>query len=437
MFSYYLWLGFRSLRRHPWLTGLMILILSVGVAASMSTLTILHVMSADPIPSKSQRLFIPVLDNGPAEDYTPGEKPREKQLSYQDVNNLLHSPIGQRRVGLYGIDAVIEMPRRDLGVLEINGMAASRDFFGMLDVPFLFGGSWSEQDDSSGRDVVVLSRAIAEKMFGKTNPVGSQVTMWGRSYQVSGVMDSWRSEPKFYRYNGRGSAFNAEEQFIVPFYSAMRNETPHAGNMSCTGKRDPGWQALLRSECLWLTFWFEVRDAAERKQVQTYLDGYVSEQQKMGRFPRHAANSLFNVPEWLVEVKLVGDDDKLSAWLAAGFLLLCLVNTIGLLLAKFSSRAAEIGVRRALGASRRDIFFQVFIESGVIGLVGALSGMLLSLLFLKLIALQAGYLRAVAHMDWRMLLLTLLMSVAAALLAGLLPTWRACQISPALQLKSQ
>jgi putative ABC transport system permease protein len=353
------------------------------------------------------------------------------------VNNLLHSPIGQRRVGLYGIDAVIEMPRRDLGVLEINGMAASRDFFGMLDVPFLFGSSWSEQDDKEGRDVVVLSRTIAEKMFGKVNPVGSQVTMWGRSYQVSGVMDNWRSEPKFYRYNGRGAAFNAEEQFIVPFYSAMHNETPHAGNMSCTGKRDPGWQALLRSECLWLTFWFEVSDAAERKQVQAYLDGYVSEQQKIGRFPRHAANSLFNVPEWLVEVKLVGDDDKLSAWLAAGFLLLCLVNTIGLLLAKFSSRAAEIGVRRALGASRRDIFFQVLIESGVIGLVGALSGMLLSLLFLKLIALQAGYLRAVAHMDWRMLLLTLLMSIAAALLAGLLPTWRACQISPALQLKSQ
>jgi putative ABC transport system permease protein len=40
-------------------------------------------------------------------------------------------------------------------------------------------------------------------------------------------------------------------------------------------------------------------------------------------------------------------------------------------------------------------------------------------------------------MDWQMLLLTFVMSVLAALIAGLLPTWRACQVTPAIQLKSQ
>jgi putative ABC transport system permease protein len=43
----------------------------------------------------------------------------------------------------------------------------------------------------------------------------------------------------------------------------------------------------------------------------------------------------------------------------------------------------------------------------------------------------------IAHMDWQMLGLTFVMSVGAALLAGLLPTWRACQVTPAIQLKSQ
>jgi putative ABC transport system permease protein len=60
---------------------------------------------------------------------------------------------------------------------------------------------------------------------------------------------------------------------------------------------------------------------------------------------------------------VVGKDSKLSAWLAFGFLVLCLVNTIGLLLAKFSVRAAEVGVRRALGASRSEIFRQFLIET--------------------------------------------------------------------------
>jgi putative ABC transport system permease protein len=43
----------------------------------------------------------------------------------------------------------------------------------------------------------------------------------------------------------------------------------------------------------------------------------------------------------------------------------------------------------------------------------------------------------VAHMDWVMLTFTFILSVAAAMLAGLLPTWRACQVTPAMQLKSQ
>ena len=57
MFSYYFKLGVRSLRRNPALTALMVLTLAIGVAASVSTLTILHMMSGDPIPEKSDRLF--------------------------------------------------------------------------------------------------------------------------------------------------------------------------------------------------------------------------------------------------------------------------------------------------------------------------------------------------------------------------------------------
>jgi putative ABC transport system permease protein len=141
--------------------------------------------------------------------------------------------------------------------------------------------------------------------------------------------------------------------------------------------------------------------------------------------------------EWLDFLKVVGNDSRLSAWLAFGFLVLCLVNTIGLLLAKFSVRAPEVGIRRALGASRKEIFQQFLVESAVVGLVGGVLGLLLAFGALALIALQSKELTIVAHMDWLMLMLTFAMSVTAAILAGLLPTWRACQVTPALQLKSQ
>ncbi|MCX7218770.1 MAG: FtsX-like permease family protein [Burkholderiales bacterium] len=228
-----------------------------------------------------------------------------------------------------------------------------------------------------------------------------------------------------------------EEEFLIPFATAIRHQTTHSGGMSCSSKREPGWQALLDSECTWFHFWFEMKSATQRSELQSYIDSYVNEQRKFGRFLRKAKNQLFDVRGWLNEMKIIGDDSKLSAWLAFGFLLLCLVNTIGLLLAKFSVRASEVGVRRALGASRGQVFLQFFIESAVIGLIGGLLGVLFAIGALLLIAMQSKQLAVVAHMDWTMLGLTFLMSISAAILAGLLPTWRACKVTPAIQLKSQ
>lgn len=437
MFGYYFLLGIRSLRRNPALTTLMVLTLAIGVAASVSTLTILHVMSGDPIPNKSTRLFAPNIDNGPLKGYMPGERPDDHQLSFKDVMNFLASKQGERRTAIYGIGAVIEPARADLGVVSAEGMAATTDAFAMFEIPFLYGQAWQASDDIRGADVVVLSRKLSEKLFGAVNPLGQRLRMAGAEFQVVGVLDTWTPRPRFYRYNGRSSAFGEVEEFLIPLASAIRHEITHSGGMSCSGQRDPGWQALLDSECTWFHFWFEMKSASQRADLQNYLDSYVSEQGKLGRFQRQAKNHLFDVRQFLQERHVVGDDTKLSAWLAFGFLLLCLVNTIGLLLAKFSVRAPEVGVRRALGASRRQIFVQFLVESGVIGLVGAVAGLLLALGALSLIAMQSKQLSVVAHMDWSMLGLTVILSVLAAILAGLLPIWRACQVTPAIELKSQ
>ena len=437
MLQYYFLLGLRSLRRNPALTALMVLTLAIGVAASVSTLTILHVMSGDPIPHKSARLFSAILDNGPAEGYIAGSEPNDHQMTYKDVSNFLASKQGERRTALYRIGVVIEPARADLGVVPVEGVAATVDFFAMFDLPFLYGQAWRDVDDKNGADVVVLSRKTSEKLFGAVNPVGQRIHMMNGDFQVVGVLDHWVQKPRFYSYIGRNAAFSTEEEFLVPLGSAIRHETPHEGNMSCNSERSPGWQAQLDSECTWLHFWFEMKSSSQRADLQNYIDNYVAEQRKLGRYPRQAKNRLFNVTEWLAQMKIIGDDSKLSAWLAFGFLLLCLVNTIGLLLAKFSVRAAEVGVRRALGASRRQIFMQFLIETSVIGVVGALVGVVLAFGALALIGMQSKHLAVVAHMDWAMLGLTFLLSVSAAMLAGLLPTWRACQVTPAIQLKSQ
>jgi putative ABC transport system permease protein len=436
MFGYYFKLGLRSLRRNRALTALMVLTLAVGVAASVSTLTILHMMSGDPIPEKSTRLLVPQVDNGPLDGWSPGDEPNDVQMSYQDAANLLKSGQGERRTALFGVAGPLEPPRKDLPAFMVSGMAPTRDFFAMFNVPFLHGQAWSEADDARGADVVVLGRAMAEKLFGEADPVGRQVRLMGFPFTVSGVIDTWNPRPRYYKLVG-GDTFGDADDYFIPFSTAIRHESDNNGGMNCTARRDPGYASLLASECTWIQFWFETRATSDRADLQAWLDNYVRDQKKLGRFKRTAPNHLYDVMEWMDVLKIVDNDSKLSVWLAFGFLALCLVNTIGLLLAKFSVRASEIGVRRALGASRREIFRQFLVETSVIGLAGGLLGLGLAFGALALIGMQGKEVAAMAHMDWQMLGLTFVLSVAAALLAGLLPTWRACQVTPAIQLKSQ
>jgi len=123
--------------------------------------------------------------------------------------------------------------------------------------------------------------------------------------------------------------------------------------------------------------------------------------------------------------------------LAFGFLLVCLVNTVGLLLAKCLRRAGEIGVRRALGATRGAIFAQFLVEAGLLGLAGGLLGLGLAWAGLWLVRHGPATYARLAQLDVAMLALTLALALAASLLAGLLPAWQAARVTPARQLKSQ
>lgn len=440
MFRYYLMLGIRSLRRNPALTALMVLTLAVGVAASVSTLTILHVMSGNPIPHKSDRLIVPLLDVAQLRGYVPGEKsPYANQSTYQDVMNYLRSGQGVRRAALFEIGGSIEPARREDPVVNLEGIATTADFFAMFELPFKYGQGWTAADDTREARVAVLSRAQAAKQFGENvDPVGKRFRMWGSDFTVVGVIDKWDPVPRYTNLiNGSGGYFRGDNAIYVPLNTAVAHQQRSNGSTSCSRDSGVGYKGFLESECIWLTMWFELASASDRPALQAWLDNYAREQQRGGRLERKAPNQLFNVMEWMEFLEVVRQDNKLAVWLSFGFLVLCIVNTMGLLLAKFSTRAAEVGVRRALGAGQGAIFRQFLTETAVIGLAGGFLGLVLSIGSLALIRQSTRDLSAVANMDWVMLAATFAIAVVAAIVAGLLPTWRACQVSPALQLKSQ
>lgn len=141
--------------------------------------------------------------------------------------------------------------------------------------------------------------------------------------------------------------------------------------------------------------------------------------------------------DWLGAQKVLPADVRLQTWLAFGFLAVCVVNMVGLLLAKTLRRSGEIGVRRALGATRGDIFKQFVVEAGLLGLVGALLGLMFAQAGLWLVRQSPNDYARLAELDAAMLALTLGLALLASLLAGLLPAWRAALVTPAVQLKVQ
>lgn len=438
MYGYYLSLGFRSLRRNPVLTTLMVLTLSVGVAASMTTLTLLRGMSGDPIPQKSDRLLVPLLDNRPLDNGPATDPEPPDQLTMRDALALWERSEGERQTPIYGVSPPIDSGRADLPPFFSDGLAVGRDFFAMFDVPFVHGQPWSAEDDQRGTQVAVISRSLAERVYGEgVNPVGKEIRASDNVFQVVGVIDTWDPLPKFYRLVG-SNRFDTSEDIYLPIRTAIAREMQVNGNVSCNSTPPaPGFRGLVEGECNWVQFWVELASPSDRGRYADYLDAYVNEQKALNRFEAPVNNRLYNVREWLDVREVVSDDTRTSTWLAFGFLLVCLVNTVGLLLAKFSARPGEIGVRRALGASRGEVFRQYLTEAAVIGLVGAGTGVALTLGALAFIRDFNQGIARLTHLDVPMLAIAVVVSVAAAILAGLLPTWRACQVVPALQLKSQ
>jgi len=438
MFGYYCGLAIRSLKRNVVLTVLMIAAIGVGIGASMTTLTVFRAMGSDPIQGKSEQLFAVQIDNwGPSASGSASGKPDrlQSQLSYIDAMNLMQAHPAKRQSAMYASSLALTPSNPDLHAFRVHVRAPYTDFFAMFEVPFLYGAPWGSADDAAHAEVVVITRALNEKLFQGANSVGKTVNLDGHDYRVVGVIDDWQPIPKFYDLNDE--KFSKGADIYVPFTRAIDRQMGIEGNINCRENSDSGWEGRLHSECVWVQFWAELPNAAAAADYRRFLQNYASQQQASGRFHWPPNTSIKDVREWLAYEDVIPDEFRILVLVSFSFLFVCLLNAMGLMLAKTMGRARDIGVRRALGADRGAIFAQCLIESGVIGLAGAVLGLLLTGLGLfGLRTLLSQDIANLTHLDLVDVGIVIALAVSATLLAGLYPTWRATTIQPAWQLKA-
>ncbi|MBU6416635.1 MAG: ABC transporter permease [Xanthomonadaceae bacterium] len=433
MLAYYLGLALRSLKRNPVLTGLMVLAIALGIGASMTTLTVLYVLSGDPLPGRSADIYYPQIDPRDMNGYQPGGEPAD-QVTWIDGMNLLRAHRADRQALMTGGSVPIQPTQANLDAFYADARYTTADFFPMFEVPFEYGTAWTAADDEHRARVAVISRKLNDKLFGGQDSVGRTININDADLRIIGVLDAWRPDPHFYDlYQG---TYGEQEDVFVPLSTSRDLKLAHNGSTDCWGNGAPSQDKLEQAPCTWLQFWVQLDTPAQATAYKAFLVHYSQEQKTLGRFQRPPNVRLRDVMQWLDFRKAVPDDVRLQTWLAFGFLLVCLVNTVGLMLAKFLRRSGEIGVRRALGAARRAVFEQLLVEAGLVGVAGGVGGLLLAQLGLWLVRRQPADYAKLAYLDPVMLLVTFALAIGATLVAGLLPAWRACRVTPALQLKS-
>ena len=439
MWKYYIELAVRSSARSKALTALVIALLAFGVSACMVSYAVFRATTGDPLPGMSSRLYAVQIDNvGPS--YTLHGEP-SSMLSYTDAVALWQAHKASRQALVYPAKWQVESDDPSIPAMPMSGDAVTADFFPMFDVPFRFGAGWSANGDAQHASVVVISRRLNERLFGGRNSIGHVIRLDGKLFRIAGVLDDWNPRPRFFDIGSinHDQAFDNAGDIYIPFTRAtdMHKNSLYAECPTATGAVDTShWDAYLHSECDRIGAWVELATPADAERYREYLGNYAEQQRRLGRFSWPPNVRLRNLMDWLAHLDIVPRASSLSILISGSFLLIVMINVVGLMLARFMRRAPEIGIRRALGASRADIYRQFLIEGATVGIAGGLLGVVLTLLGLWGIGqLSDPKIARLVHVDASLIYLTVLLAVIATVVSALYPTWRAAQTQPAWQIK--
>jgi putative ABC transport system permease protein len=343
----------------------------------------------------------------PGFNFNPTQEERmRKPLSYEDTlaiesecPSVLYATAFMSPVDFFGgpFTERINVRYRDIEMTNSAVQGATPSYFKMGVTNIAEGRYFTDEENARHAHVLVIGRDVANTLFPFTNAVDKEVTINGRGYRVVGVL----AERDVFLVGAEDP--NNENKAVYMPYLTLRKLYPEVDDNFVMAQARPG----LMKEAV-----EEIRELLRRRRKVAFGSadnfGISTSEQIISQFGA-ITGGVFAL---MVAISSVG-------------LLIGGIGVMNIMLVSVTERTREIGVRKAMGARRRDIVIQFLIEAatltGLGGLLGILAGSIIALL-IKLI--MPTYIPVWAPV------VGFAVSVGLGLTFGLWPAWKAARLNP-------
>ena len=396
-----------TLRKNKLRSGLTILGISIGIS------TVILISSAINGLNSNIEQFVRTLGTNdlwvfrfePFGRRPTTEELNRKELTYDDgvaMRSLPH---------VLAVDPGLTYQNFQLGIGNVSLKHGSRKIQNTIiygdttavkvtsDIEMLEGRMWTDSEEARSSSVVVLGHDAAEDLFPGESPLGQDVECGGDVFTVIGVLDA---QPQPFG-SGRNTQDNAAYFPVGTFHKIH----PEIKDFWITVKYDdPANKALVTEEIREL---LRIRRKVRVEQDDNFA---IFSPESLTRLWNELTGGLFL---FMVAVSSVG-------------LMVGGVGVMNIMLVSVTERTREIGVRKAIGATRKNILLQFTIEAVTLCMVGGLLGILVGALLTLILHFAVSFLHASLSPTW--VLVSFVVSFAIGLMFGIYPAWKAASMDP-------